>query len=126
MSEFGSISQDRGHWAEDLAKKYLMSAGTKFVLQNYRCRRGEIDIIVSDNDTLVFVEVRYRSQDTHGSALESIDKKKQRKIIATANHYLQSNKPGKDLACRFDAVVISGEQGSHCIEWVRDAFDATF
>ena len=109
----------RGRDWENLACRYLQRRGLKLVAQNYSSRYGEIDLIMRDQDTLVFTEVRYRSQDTFGSALESIDSHKQSAIIATAECYLQHH-PWEG-ACRFDAVLIQGEAEP---QWLVNAFEA--
>jgi len=110
-----------GQQAEQWASEYLHKQGLKLVSQNYHCRRGEIDLIMTDQDILVFVEVRYRKTNTFGSALESIDLKKQTKIIFTAEHYLQQKKPSFSHF-RFDVVAITGHQTNLDIIWVKDAF----
>ena len=106
--------------AEKLAATFLMNHGLKMVVQNYHCRFGEIDLIMMDAKTLVFIEVRLRSNSQFGSAAASITPQKQQKLILTAQHYLQQH--GERL-CRFDAVLMSKVDLQH-IEWVRNAFDA--
>lgn len=90
------------------------------VAQNYHCRFGEIDLIMTDAKTLVFIEVRLRSNSQFGNAAASITPQKQQKLILTAQHYLQQH---GDSQCRFDAVLMSKADLQH-IEWVRNAFDA--
>lgn len=90
------------------------------VTQNYHCRFGEIDLIMMDAKTLVFIEVRLRSNSQFGNAAASITPQKQQKLILTAQHYLQQH---GDSQCRFDAVLMSKADLQH-IEWVRNAFDA--
>ncbi len=87
--------------------------------KNYRCRHGEIDLIMRDGDSLVFIEVRYRRSGLFGGALASIDVHKQRKLISTASYYLQTRKHA--CAARFDVV---GIDGNNQIDWVQNAFDA--
>ena len=103
--------------AEDLALDYLQRQGLRLKTRNYTCRLGEIDLVLEDGATVVFVEVRQRSSTAFGGAAESITARKRNKLIATARHYLahERNLP----ACRFDAVLIDGD--GH-IEWIRDAF----
>ena len=72
--------QHSGQAAENLAKTYLLKQGFVFIEKNYHCRHGEIDLIFKDNDTIIFIEVRFRRQVNFGSACESIDNKKQKKI----------------------------------------------
>jgi putative endonuclease len=90
-------------------------------VKNYHCRRGEIDLIMQDHNTLVFIEVRYRKNDRFGSALESINYKKQVKIIITAEHYLLQNTHSFS-GYRFDVIAISPTQQTHDTIWVKDAF----
>jgi putative endonuclease len=107
-----------GAQAEQRALDLLLAGGVKLQARNYRCRAGEIDLIVTDGATLVFVEVRMRSRGGFGSAAESITARKQGRIIAAAQHYLASKRPP---ACRFDAVVIDGDAEP---VWIKDAFSA--
>lgn len=106
--------------AEQLAATFLTSKGLKMVMKNYHCRFGEIDLIMQEGNTLVFVEVRLRTNSQFGSAGASITVQKQQKLIITAQHYLQQHgsKP-----CRFDAILMTKADAEH-IEWVRNAFDA--
>lgn len=94
------------------------------VTRNYRCRRGEIDLVMRDTDTLVFVEVRRRTNRTFGGGLESIDARKRARLVAAADHYLTTKRIGVEPPCRFDVVAIDGPYPRIRIEWVRDAFDA--
>ena len=108
----------QGVKSENLALAYLQAQGLSLICQNYYCRFGEIDLIMQDQDTLVFVEVRYRKNNDFGGALASITKQKQNKIIKTAKHYLAQleNEP----YCRFDAIAIS--QQSTIPQWIQNAF----
>lgn len=110
----------KGNEAETLAQRYLEQRGLSTVERNYRCKMGEIDIIMKDQDSLVFVEVRYRKQNAFGSAAESVTATKQKKIIRAAYHYLQAHHQ-QNTACRFDVLAISGVQ-SERIEWIPNAF----
>lgn len=89
--------------------------------RNYHCQRGEIDLIMHDQDVLVFVEVRYRQSEKYGSALESVNLTKQSRIIHTAQFYLQQH-PNNHSPCRFDVVAISPNKPSPHITWVKNAF----
>lgn len=105
--------------AERRAERFLESKGLTLVQRNYRCRMGEIDLVMRDRDTLVFVEVRSRSRQDFGGAAGSIDTAKRDRLLRTARHYL-SRLPSEP-ACRFDAVLLDGGAGQR-IEWIRDAF----
>lgn len=107
-----------GAQAESLACAHLELGGLKLITRNYRCPQGEIDLVMQDGDVLVFVEVRYRQSNAFGSPAETIDRRKQARLRAAANHYLV--KYAIDRACRFDVVAMSGREA--CIEWLRDAF----
>jgi len=106
--------------AEKLAATFLQNHGLKMVTQNYHCRFGEIDLIMMDAKTLVFIEVRLRTNQQFGNAGTSITTNKKHKLILTAQHYLQTH---GDSQCRFDAVLMSKLDITN-IEWVRNAFDA--
>lgn len=107
-----------GAQAESLAAGYLQQAGLSLVERNFRCRYGEIDLIMRDGHTLVFVEVRLRRHAGFGGAAASIDANKQRKLILTAQHYVSSLPSAPP--CRFDALLLDGA-GS--IEWIKSAFE---
>jgi putative endonuclease len=108
-----------GEAMERLAESFLMRQGLRFIARNHRCRYGEIDLILREAAMLVFVEVRFRRSTRFGSPAETVDVRKQRRLIATANHYLQSHPSA--LACRFDVVAISGQNQ---IQWIKHAFTA--
>jgi putative endonuclease len=115
------VSRASGTRAEQLALSYLEARGLTPVATNYRSRFGEIDLIVRDGKTLVFVEVRMRRSTQFASAAESITAGKRRKLIATAQHYLSGL---HELPpCRFDAVLL-GSGAQPTIEWLRNAFSA--
>ena len=109
----------RGDDAEDLAGAFLQRAGLKLVARNYRCRFGEIDLIVRDGATLVFVEVRMRSNDRYGGAAASITRAKRTRLLRAARHYLAN--VARPPACRFDALLVHGKD--HTIEWLKNAFE---
>ena len=113
-----TAAQVSGGHAESRAAEYLESRGVAVVARNYRCRVGEIDIVAREGDVLVFVEVRMRADGHFGGALESITRRKQRRIAAAAGMYLrQFTRPPP---CRFDVVAM--ELGE--IRWLRAAFDS--
>ncbi len=110
-----------GALAERWAAQYLQRQGLQPVAQNYRGRFGEIDLIMLDGKTLVFVEVRLRSNAGFGGAAASIDARKQQRIIRTAQQYLAhlAHTP----PCRFDVVLMDDAQGAQA-QWLRNAFEA--
>jgi len=107
----------RGESAEEQAHKFLINKGLKPVCRNYRCKQGELDLIMTDHQTLVVIEVRYRKTDQYGSALESVTRAKQSRIIAATHIYLSSQKADRPI--RFDVVAISGNGN---VEWIQNAF----
>lgn len=117
-----------GQNAEDLALQFLQSKGMRLVERNYRCKMGEIDLIMQHKTELVFVEVRYRKHTNFGSGAESIDYRKQQKILKSAEHFLQSHKKYAKQPCRIDVISItapintSAQQAN--IDWIPNAIQA--
>jgi len=112
-------TSQQGQIAENEACKFLQQHGLKLVEKNYRCRTGEIDLIMQDKEELVFVEVRYRAKSDYGSALDSVDQNKIQKVISAASHYVSKHQP--DLPMRFDVI---GFDASYKPKWVTNAFSA--
>lgn len=110
-------TRDTGQQAEQFALRYLLAKGLSLIAQNYTCSRGELDLIMWDKETVVFVEVRYRKNLSHGSALESIHFYKQKRIITAARYFLLSRRWTDKYDCRFDVVAID-----KTVEWVKDVF----
>ncbi len=112
-----------GNQAEELARSFLQSKGLGFCDSNFQCKTGEIDLIMKDQDMLVFVEVRYRADSDHGTPLATVTASKQRKLIRTASFFLQQHFGDRWPACRFDVIGIGGDlQHNPDIEWVPAAF----
>lgn len=112
-----------GRNAEKQARRYLEKRGLRFRAGNYRCRRGEIDLVMDDGDTVVFVEVRYRSHGRFGTSAESVDGHKQRKLIMAAQHYLQQHPRLAARPCRFDVVGLGAANPDSAVEWIRNAIE---
>ncbi len=116
----------QGEDAEAACYAHLKSKGLKLVTKNFRCRFGEIDIIMLDKKTLVFVEVRFRKNNNFGGGLESITSAKQQKLRKTAEFYLQQNNQHKNA--RFDVVSMSkstqtsDNRQEYTFEWINNAF----
>ena len=109
-----------GNAAEQQARKYLEQQGLRFLLQNYRCRTGEIDLIMQDGQELVFVEVKYRSQQKFGHAVEFFHPKKRRKFESAIQYYMQEkglNPAG--VAHRIDIVGIDVVGAKNEISWLK-------
>ncbi len=107
--------------AEKKASQFLRRQGLRLLQRNYRCRCGEIDLIMQDQQDLVFVEVRYRHADAHGGALASVDIHKQQRIIRTAQYYCQHQAHAFTWieAMRFDVFAMQHGQSP---QWVQAAF----
>jgi putative endonuclease len=114
----------RGKEGEDIAADWLVSQGYTIVARNYRKRFGEVDIIASLDEYLVFIEVKTRSSHQYGSPLEAVTLRKQRQLSRIANDYLMRNN-GLDTCCRFDVVsVVLGKDKAPEIEVIVNAFEA--
>ncbi len=110
----------KGQEAEEIAAKYLKAQGLKLITSNYRSRFGEIDLIMQDGESLVFIEVRLRKSKAFGGAEESITASKQHKIVITAEYYLQQH---GNQACRFDAILMNKADAQN-ITWIKNAIEA--
>jgi putative endonuclease len=122
MGRSHTISGERGKAAETQACRFLINHGLVLVDRNYRCRHGEIDLIMRDGRCMVFVEVRYRNKHRFAGGAETVDHRKQSKLTATAMHYLQSHPGAAARPARFDVVAIDGGLGEDRVDWIRDAF----
>ncbi|CAJ1886201.1 YraN family protein [Aeromonas jandaei] len=113
------LPSSKGQHFELVAERWLQAQGLQPVTRNYRCRGGEIDLIMHQGQTLVFVEVRYRASASHGGAASSVTLAKQRKIMLAARHYLKQHAINEaSQACRFDVIAFEGDQP----DWIRNAF----
>lgn len=112
--------QQQGQAAESQACRHLQQQGLELIERNYRCRQGEIDLIMREKQSIVFVEVRYRSNANFGGAAASVDQRKQAKLIGAASYYLQLHPVLAQQPARFDVVAITPTT----LEWIRDAFQA--
>jgi len=110
-----------GALAEQWAVRYLQKQGLELIARNFRGRFGEIDLIMQDGASLVFIEVRMRRSKDFGGAAASIDQHKQQRIIRTAHQYL--SELARTPPCRFDAVLMDDAEGLNA-QWLKNAFDA--
>ncbi|HEK0907050.1 TPA: YraN family protein [Pseudomonas putida] len=110
--------------AENQALDYLRGQGLQLLMRNWRCKGGELDLVMLDADTVVFVEVRYRLHVDFGGAVGSIDGRKQKRLALAANMFLLKEPRWADHPCRFDVVAL---QGSHHagrpLQWLKNAFE---
>jgi putative endonuclease len=111
-----------GQMAEAQALEFLCRQGLRLIERNYRSRHGEIDLIMEDGSVVVFVEVRLRGHSRFGGALESVDRRKQAKLLATAAYFLQQRR--LDRPTRFDVAALTPSAGGLKVEWIKDAFRA--
>ena len=109
---------------EQRAGAELERAGLKTLARNYTTRHGELDLVMLDRDTVVFVEVRYRVRTAHGDALASVTRGKQDKLIRTAQLWLAAHPQHTQRPCRFDVVGYDGPADSARMRWLRGAFEA--
>lgn len=114
------LSVKRGAQAEQLACDYLQQQGLILLERNFHSARGEIDLIMQDQQQYVFIEVRCRYNPLFGDSLETISRRKQERIICTARYYLHRHGLTQRAECRFDAVGIDGSQQ---IVWIKSAFE---
>ena len=112
----------RGAGVEAAARTHLLRAGLTDVAANAGYRLGELDLVMRDGDTLVFVEVRYRASDGYGGGAESVDRDKRRKIVRAAQLFLLQHPALAEDICRFDVVDASGDPEAPDFTWYRDAF----
>ncbi len=110
-----------GRAAEEFAARQLESRGCRVLAERYRCRQGEIDLIVRDGDVVAFVEVKARHRSDFGDPEHAVDGRKQRKIIATARDFLRQEN-ARGCVCRFDVVSVRVRGGRAQATWLRDAF----
>ena len=110
------------HWSEDIAAEFLQRQGLELLVTNYRNRTGEIDLIMIDDQTLVFVEVKQRRDSQFGRPEESVGMAKQAKLRRTAASYLQRHDRSQSWPCRFDVVAITGSPHAPVCRWIQNAF----
>jgi len=113
----------QGSFFEQVAKEHLLSQKHTLASENFSCKMGEIDLIMNDRNTLVFVEVKQRASPSFGGPLAAVTLKKQQRIIKSAMYYcLVNNINFEQQACRFDVVAITGNNPPYEIQWVKNAF----
>jgi putative endonuclease len=117
-----------GAAGEREAEASLIEHGLRLIERNYRCRSGEIDLVMLDptahdaDEVLTFVEVRLRGAGARTSGLESIDRTKQGRLISAARHYLMNHPEWERHPCRFDVVALAPENNQ--LIWLTNAFEA--
>lgn len=114
----------RGKTYEAKAEAWLCARGLRPIARNFSARGGEIDLIMEDDATVVFVEVRFRASRQFVGALESITREKQRRLVHTASCWLQRYPAQAARPCRFDVVGMDGSGDSCAVTWIKAAFTA--
>ncbi|CAK0774757.1 putative endonuclease [Gammaproteobacteria bacterium] len=111
-----------GRQAENRARHFLETRGLSLLACNYRAPCGELDLIMRDGMSVVFIEVRLRRSSRFGDAVESVNARKCARITATAAHYLQRHRELANQPCRFDVVAFSGPNEIAEPRWLKGAF----
>ena len=119
-----TVARARGDAVESAALAHLQAHGLRLLARNAQTRGGELDLVMLDGDTVVFVEVRYRASEAFGGGFASVDARKRRKLVHAAQVFLMQNPRHAHAPCRFDVVAASGEPVNPCLQWVRNAFRA--
>jgi putative endonuclease len=114
--------RQRGQNAESRAEDFLRRKGLRPIGRNYRCRLGELDLIMRDGDTVVIVEVRSRASGKFVDPRASVDAAKQRRLLRTTRHLLATRPELATRPIRFDVVAISGNDLSGTLAWIPGAF----
>ena len=117
-------TQRTGNDAELRACQYLTQQGLKLIARNFHCRYGEIDLIMRHQQTIVFVEVRYRKADSLVDGAESISSVKQTRLLKSACYYLQQNKITDAVPARIDVVAVTSHGSTHQFDWIQNAIEA--
>ena len=117
-------TKHQGDVYEQAALDYLLKQKLNLIERNFRCKLGEIDLIMRDQEFLVFVEVKYRKSTSFGEPSEMVSPSKQKKICKTVQIYLQKHGLKEyNTFCRFDVVSIKGPATSTEITWLKNAFN---
>lgn len=118
-----SLNLRKGLRYENEARQYLEDCGLDWIESNYRCRFGEIDLVMIDRDSLCFIEVKFRHSMRFGGAASAISQAKQRKISKSAQNYLVQHSRYASCAMRFDALLIQRQaDGNNQFNWIQNAF----
>ena len=115
---------EAGGTAERQARQYLETRGLTHLSSNYRCRLGELDLIMRDDEELVIVEIRYRRRTDFMHPVESITAAKQRRVARAAQYFLRRHPQYQDRPVRFDVVCVTGPLSRSRLEWIPAAFTA--
>ncbi|HEU0154286.1 MAG TPA: YraN family protein [Arenimonas sp.] len=114
--------QALGAAAEAAALRHLEAAGLVLLARNARFKVGELDLVMRDGDTVVFVEVRLRNATHFGDGFASVDRRKRQRMVRAAQAWLAARPALARHPCRLDVVSARAEDGAHALDWQRDAF----
>ena len=114
----------RGDAVETAALGFLLERGLRALARNAGARGGELDLVMLEGETVVFVEVRYRGSAAFGGGAASVDAGKRRRLVHAARAFLHRHPQFADAPCRFDVIDACGDPLSPRMEWIRDAFRA--
>lgn len=118
------MTTSSGAQAEQWARAFLEQQGLRTLTTNFRCRAGEIDLVMMDRETLVFVEVRRRRTSRFGRAVETIDPRKRKKLSVAAAFFLQTHPHLANRGCRFDVIAYDTQASdTKTLHWIHNAFD---
>ena len=116
-------THDKGIATEEFAKQYLIQQGLLFIDQNVHCRQGEIDLVMKDDQTFVFVEVKYRKNNLFGGAISAVSQAKQKKIKHCVAFFLHKADLNEyNTPCRFDVIALDGDINQPQVIWLKNAF----
>ena len=117
-----ALRRAHGQLIEKKVAIWLQEQGCELITQNYAYKTGEVDLIICETNTLVFVEIRSKSNSNFGLAEESVDYRKQKKIRSVAEYFLYKHPKFLQLDIRFDVIAINGTFRHNAITWLKDAF----
>lgn len=122
-AENTQTTRETGESWERYAEDYLARIGLEPLVRNFNCRLGELDLVMKEESTVVFVEVKYRKNSQFGGAISAITAAKRKKLIKTAHFYLQQQGLNEyNTPCRFDVVALEGSTNPPKINWIKNAF----
>jgi putative endonuclease len=127
-SGVGPTTRSVGARYEDVALAHLERAGLVLIARNFSCRYGELDLVMNERDTVVFVEVRYRrgsgARTNFGDGIDSVSAAKRAKLARAAAVFLATQPRLANRACRFDVLAIAGDAATASLDWCKNAFEA--
>lgn len=116
-------TQRTGNDAELRACQYLTEQGLELIERNFHCRYGEIDLIMREQQTIVFVEVRFRKANSLVNGAQSITSGKQTRLVRSASYYLQQHKLNETIPARIDVIAVTQDNDQHQFDWIQNAIE---